>query len=671
MRDCGESDPAVPDAGPQQRVLLWVCHATLHGAYKTLLYRRDKGHLELAKKLGMEPISVEEVLGEGWLKQRAVEDTKLMLSWRAEETPLALGEAAVEVPALTATSFSENEYERSLLSEVAAEQQKAEEAARDAKRKRIEAAQALKEEQAASFASKSEVKQEVVQEDEEPQKPKKDKKQKKKPDQLTTAESIAALKRDQADSSAPTAWASQRVLRGRSASAEPESEQTSDTPVPKQTGGWSEQKIMRGAGAKVEEGNVEPAVEEKEAVPASVEPVDASVSEHSSDVEPKKKSSWGKVKPKKAADTEVEEVANFEPAATPAEPASVEADVKADTEEATEPATDTPAPISEDTLVPPSSTAEPVDAPAPEQTSEAAPKKKSSWGKVKPKKAADTEVEEVANFEPAATPAEPASVEADVKADTEEATEPATDTPAPILEDTPAPPSPTVEPVDASAPEQTSDVEPKKKSSWGKVKPKKAADTEVEEVANFEPAATPAEPASVEADVKADTEEATEPATDTSAPTEDTPAPPSTAEPVDAPAPEHTSDVEPKKKSSWGKVKPKKAADTEVEEVANFEPAATPAEPASVEADAKADTEEATEPATDTPAPISEDTLVPPSSTAEPVDAPAPEQTSEAAPKKKSSWGKVKPKKAADTEVEEVANFEPTNNASDPKPNEK
>eukprot|EP01064_Diplonema_japonicum_P024881 TRINITY_DN3568_c1_g1_i1.p1 TRINITY_DN3568_c1_g1~~TRINITY_DN3568_c1_g1_i1.p1 ORF type:complete len:1280 (+),score=364.67 TRINITY_DN3568_c1_g1_i1:58-3897(+) len=70
---------------------------------------RDREHLALAKKVGLETASVEDVLGPDWLKKRTEEDEKLMLSWKAPEDTLGI-EARQSIPALTESSYNANEY---------------------------------------------------------------------------------------------------------------------------------------------------------------------------------------------------------------------------------------------------------------------------------------------------------------------------------------------------------------------------------------------------------------------------------------------------------------------------------------------------------------------------------------------------------------------------------
>ncbi|KAJ9442055.1 hypothetical protein DIPPA_27682 [Diplonema papillatum] len=69
---------------------------------------RNSEHLKLAKKLGLDCHSVEDVLGPDWLKHRREEDEKLMLSWKGPEDRLAIEAAPFQ--ALTASSFAENAY---------------------------------------------------------------------------------------------------------------------------------------------------------------------------------------------------------------------------------------------------------------------------------------------------------------------------------------------------------------------------------------------------------------------------------------------------------------------------------------------------------------------------------------------------------------------------------
>ena len=92
--------------------------------YGTLQRQRD------AQLLHVHALHTQDVLGEGWLKKRQEEEEKLMLSWMAPDTTLAIDEPAQAVPSLTATSFGENEYEQSLLREVELQDERE----RDAKR---------------------------------------------------------------------------------------------------------------------------------------------------------------------------------------------------------------------------------------------------------------------------------------------------------------------------------------------------------------------------------------------------------------------------------------------------------------------------------------------------------------------------------------------------------
>eukprot|EP01061_Rhynchopus_euleeides_P011727 TRINITY_DN21296_c1_g1_i1.p1 TRINITY_DN21296_c1_g1~~TRINITY_DN21296_c1_g1_i1.p1 ORF type:complete len:1311 (+),score=448.88 TRINITY_DN21296_c1_g1_i1:541-3933(+) len=120
----------------------------LQGRTQVFFCARNQDHLALAKDLGLETLSVEDVLGKGWLKQRIEEDEQLMLSWRAPDPTLAIDKPAVEVAALTATSFNANEYEQSLLHQVALESAAEREEKLSAKRKVAEEAKELKEEYA-------------------------------------------------------------------------------------------------------------------------------------------------------------------------------------------------------------------------------------------------------------------------------------------------------------------------------------------------------------------------------------------------------------------------------------------------------------------------------------------------------------------------------------------
>eukprot|EP00754_Rhynchopus_humris_P010817 Rhum_TRINITY_DN14178_c0_g1::Rhum_TRINITY_DN14178_c0_g1_i9::g.70644::m.70644 len=115
----------------------------MQGRSQLYFLARDAGHLAMAKELGLEAYSVEDVLGEGWLKKRHEEEEKLMLSWRAPDTTLAIDEPAQAVPALTATSFEENEYEQSLLREVELEDERERDAKRAKKQEEKERAKEL------------------------------------------------------------------------------------------------------------------------------------------------------------------------------------------------------------------------------------------------------------------------------------------------------------------------------------------------------------------------------------------------------------------------------------------------------------------------------------------------------------------------------------------------